>query len=384
MVFPPAIGLERALLSRMTYRVSILEDFAQLALRAPSLTAAGPQQDAFACFGWYRNLYDSALACECRAKLFLVESAAGESVACLPLMAPLRRSSYFGPRTLSSMANYYSCLFGPIESDNVPNAAEMYHSLARAIKGVHPSFDVVDIHPTDAASRFHLMMRDAFTREGFLISEYFCFGNWYLPVMGRTFSQYFASRPSALRNTIVRKEKALRRLDDLAIAVERESGADLERAIADFNLIYSRSWKKPESFPDFIPGLCRFLARYGWLRLGVLRLAGKAVAAQIWIVKDRRAMIYKLAYDEQYVKLSVGSVLTKTLFEHVLTTDDVDEIDYLSGDDVYKREWMTHRRERYGLIAFNRSTIRGLILAARHFGGAAGRAVVGRIARSSP
>lgn len=47
-------------------------------------------------------------------------------------------------------------------------------------------------------------------------------------------------------------------------------GSDLDSAIADYELVYAASWKVPEPYPRFLPGLIRTCARMGWLRLGLL------------------------------------------------------------------------------------------------------------------
>jgi hypothetical protein len=39
--------------------------------------------------------------------------------------------------------------------------------------------------------------------------------------------------------------------------------------------------------------------------------------------------------------------------QHVLVEDSVSAVDYLSGDDNYKQDWMSSRRERYGIAAYN-------------------------------
>jgi CelD/BcsL family acetyltransferase involved in cellulose biosynthesis len=101
-------------------------------------------------------------------------------------------------------------------------------------------------------------------------------------------------------------------------------------------------------------------AERGWLRLGIAYYDDVPVAAQLWIVSHGRAVIYKLAHDEDVARLSVGTVLTAFLMAHVLDVDQVREVDYLIGDDVYKKDWMSHRRERWGIVAYNPRSPAGL------------------------
>jgi CelD/BcsL family acetyltransferase involved in cellulose biosynthesis len=55
--------------------------------------------------------------------------------------------------------------------------------------------------------------------------------------------------------------------------------------------------------------------------------------------------------------------------ERVIDVDGVCEVDFLSGDDDYKRDWMSHRRERHGIVVFNPRTVWGALAAIRHVGG---------------
>jgi len=50
----------------------------------------------------------------------------------------------------------------------------------------------------------------------------------------------------------------------------------------------------------------------------------------------------------------------------VIDVDKVVEVDFGSGDDPFKKDWMSNRRERWGLIAFNLRTVRGAKEATRH------------------
>lgn len=48
--------------------------------------------------------------------------------------------------------------------------------------------------------------------------------------------------------------------------------------------------------------------------------------------------------------------------KHVIQQGKVKEVDFLIGDDEYKKSWMSNRRERWGIIAFNKNSFIGLIL----------------------
>ncbi len=146
-----------------------------------------------------------------------------------------------------------------------------------------------------------------------------------------------------------------------------QPGALLEAALAAYQAVYAQSWKQPEPCPNFIPGLVRLAAEEGWLRLGVLWLDGEPLAAQLWLTCGGKANIYKLAYVKGMEKFSAGSVLTRALMEYAMDVDRVAEVDYLSGDDAYKADWMALRRERVGLEAFDLRRPAGLLAAARHF-----------------
>ncbi|MBK8121802.1 MAG: GNAT family N-acetyltransferase [Sulfuritalea sp.] len=72
--------------------------------------------------------------------------------------------------------------------------------------------------------------------------------------------------------------------------------------------------------------------------------------------------IFKLAFDPACAAFSPGTLLTAHLMEHVIDHANVKEIDFLIGDDEYKKLWMSHRRERWGIVACNPQTVIGLAL----------------------
>jgi CelD/BcsL family acetyltransferase involved in cellulose biosynthesis len=76
------------------------------------------------------------------------------------------------------------------------------------------------------------------------------------------------------------------------------------------------------------------------------------VAAQFWTVEAGTAFIHKLAHREEAKPLSAGTTLTAALFEHVIDRDKVDVVDFGTGNDPYKRDWMEDVRPRYRLDMF--------------------------------
>jgi CelD/BcsL family acetyltransferase involved in cellulose biosynthesis len=176
-----------------------------------------------------------------------------------------------------------------------------------------------------------------------------------------TFDGYMSTRDSQLRHTFERKSKKLQTAGRLQILTRPE---DVDSAMDAFESVYSKSWKQPEPYPNFVREWARLCAERGWLRLGVASIDGVPIAAQFWFTTGRRAYIFKLAYDEAQSRWSAGTVLTALLLRHALEVDQVVEIDYLSGDDAYKKSWMTVRRERIGLMACNLRSVGGAAAAA--------------------
>ena len=111
--------------------------------------------------------------------------------------------------------------------------------------------------------------------------------------------------------------------------------------------------------------------------MAVARAEGEPVAAQFWTVEGGTAFIHKLAHTEASKPLSPGTTLSAALFEHVIDRDGVTMVDFGTGDDGYKRDWMEQVRQRYRLDMFRplypgnwpqiaKSTLRRLAAGAKH------------------
>lgn len=297
---------------------------------------------------------------------FTAESVCSEKHGlCLRLM---RQRSRFGQR-LYSLANYYSSLYGIQGSHDDEVDKSGIDAMVAQLTEQRPAVSSVDLQPMSQESLDYHALQASFRAHGWWLQPYFCFGNWYMPTEGLSYEEYARTLSSRVKNTARRKRNRFLKMEGARLALY--TGSDgCEVAIDAFQRIYSRSWKQEEPYPEYIRDFALWCAQNGWLRMGVAWLGETPIAAQFWFVKDGVASIFKLAYDEEYKSLSTGTLLTVALMQHVLDEDQVREVDYLTGDDPYKKEWLTHRRERWGLLAINPRTPLGLLLATRHFGAA--------------
>lgn len=330
------------------------------------------EQSFFLSLPWFQNFCENALDPGDELRMFFTNGESGSPRAGLLARYQPAAAGPLAPRTLSGLSNFYTSLYAPLLSDPTesPAAQQALNQLAAMIRAEKPHWDTVDLKWLDAKSWVFEGLQRAFRSAGMLVQTYFCTGNWYTPVAGMSYQQYLETLRSSVRNIARSKNKKIERSGRARVdIVTSERG--LEEAMEAYGRIYAASWKVPEPYTNFIPGLVRMSAEQGWLRLGVVYIDGEPAASQLWIVSQGIASIYKIAYDKRFADLSVGSFLTSRMMEHVLEVDKVREIDYLTGDDKYKQDWMSHRRERWGILAMNPRTLKGALAVARHVGGRA-------------
>lgn len=198
----------------------------------------------------------------------------------------------------------------------------------------------------------------AFRRAGWATFLSPATASWRIDTAGQDFEAYWATRPGKLRNTAQRKTRAA------GLDIEIHRGFD-EAAWAAYESVYAASWKPEEGSPPFLRALAEQEGAAGRLRLGIARKDGVPLAAQLWLVEDGIAWIHKLAYREDAKALSPGTVLGVAMFRAALDEDRVGRIDYGTGDEPYKRDWMAERATLWRLEAFNLASPRGLAGAAR-------------------
>lgn len=340
--------------------VEVFQHPDQLPAEVQVLFAKAAQDDFQLGVPWYRNLVDTVYADHEGIRIYVLRHA-GRPVAALPLLA---KKTFLGWE-LQSLSNYYTSLYAPVIEPELKECDLAL--LIQAALEAHTPVRSLRFSPMDPESLTYQRLLGAMQMNGLRPFGFFCFGNWYLRV-NDDWPGYLKNRTGVLRNTIKRMTK---KFSSTGGTLEIVTGGEaLTRGLDAYAQVYTASWKKAEPHPKFIPGLMQMCATQGWLRLGVAYLDRNPIAAQIWIVANGKANIYKLAFDDGYRSYAPGTLLTATLMQHVFEVDAVSEVDYLIGDDPYKKSWMSHRRERWGIVAYNPKSIGGQL--------SLGREVIGR------
>ena len=334
--------------------LSILSAWSDLPDSAQTLLARAEQDCLFCGDSWY-GLFSRTVAERSFEPRWFVLSRERQAELILPMMH--RPGS--GKKVLRSMSNYYTPYFSPVGARHDPETS--LHTLLELAADALRQFDSIEFFPlTAAAAR---AFDQASHGLGFVAARAIQTYNWRQTGI-RCFDEYWATRDSRLRNTVKRKRRKLDAEGGFTFSIAGTD--DVERALLAYRHVYRNSWKTQENYPEFIDGLLRAFARRGQLRLGFVHHDGTPVAAQIWLLGAGTAYIYKLAYDERYSARSLGTLLTHFLFRHMVEVEQVHTVDYLTGDDPYKAQWMSDRRPLYRLIWSNPRRPRGAAQAVTH------------------
>ncbi len=281
------------------------------------LSGKGP----FAQPGWFALLEEAG-----HRPLLAVASGENASV-CLPLTT--------GPDGLEVFTNWYAFTWSPlVKGEPRP---ELFCKLAKNLAEKRSRVNFAKLAPENPLTS---KLEAGFRTAGWTVIREECDTNHYLPVNGRSYAEYIASRPGKLRTTLKRKAKKVE-----VILKRTFDPADW----AAYEAIYAESWKPEEGDPALLRAFAESESAKGHYLFGMALAEGEPVAAQFWTVEGGTAYIHKLAHLESAQKLSPGTTLTAALFEEVIDRDGVSEVDFGTGNDGYKADWMEATRPRFSL-----------------------------------
>jgi hypothetical protein len=287
-------------------------------VQAQPLAAAGP----FARRDWFERLE----ATQPQSLYAVAEDGSGAVV------LPLRRNG----RRIESLLNWYGFTWRPLATP-YGSVDSLTTALAKGLAKRSSTIVLDRLPDEDGTAR---QLQRAFELAGWLVTREQCDTNRVLPIAGRSFAEYLESRPGQLRTTLKRKAKKVE------VEIVERFDEDIWVSYED---IYGESWKPEEGDPALLRAFAEAEGAAGRIRLAIARAEGRPVAAQFWTVEGQTAYIHKLAHRESAKPLSPGTTLTAALLEHVIDRDGVELVDFGTGDDAYKRDWMEEARPRFRL-----------------------------------
>lgn len=155
---------------------------------------------------------------------------------------------------------------------------------------------------------------------------------------------YRTKTDSKKRNLHKRRRRQLAELGDVETVRARE-GEELDSALEEAFRVHTLRWSgRPDGSGFATPSGRKFnrealraLARDDLPRIILLRVGGVAVAFHYFLVFERRAYVYRLAFDPAYGRFSPGLVNTLDALEWA-GEEGVERVEFLGGGERYKLE----------------------------------------------
>ena len=295
------------------------------------------------CWAWFEILAATTLSDQEEASVLALVDARGHALAAMPVVR-------VGGKVIRGLTSPFTTLLSlPLGRDE---DARLFGKLLAGKVGVSLRLDALDGKESVTAA-----LQEGLAAGGLAVLRFRHFANWFERI--QDFTGYWDSRDSKLKATVKRKAAPLLREGRLSFElIDMAAGGQEGRKI--YNAIYAKSWKPAEPHPRFIDALLEGLGPCGIARLAVARIDGAPAAAQIWLVQEGRATIFKLAHDPAFDRQSPGTLLTHWVLSQLHDQSGVRDVDFGRGDDSYKRLWLSSSRDRVGLLAADPRSLKGL------------------------
>lgn len=249
------------------------------------------------------------------------------------------------PGHLVSLANWYSFSHRPLlGGSHNPEARAM--AMADMFASLRKSIMRISLYPVPENDGSKDLVCAGLAAAGWWVSATAEGDSHWLDLDELDHDRWWAERPGALRSTVARKAKK----NLVSLDIVTRCDPDFWSA---YEAIYAASWKPEEGNAALLRAFAEDEGRAGRIRLGLARIEGQPVAAQFWTVENGCAYIHKLAHVEDSVRASPGTLLTAALFRHVMLQDGVRRVDFGTGNDPYKRDWMNRHSRLWRIEAFN-------------------------------
>lgn len=181
-----------------------------------------------------------------------------------------------------------------------------------------------------------------------------------------SWEEYLSERSSNARQQIRRRERKLDKLGDVVFRT-----ADADSLSADLDTLFDlhlRRWSERGSSSLEDPAARDYISRFavlaqeqGWLRLNLLEVDGRAVAAFLGWRLGARFAFYQSGFDPEWSDHSVGSVLLGKTIRGAIE-EGAHEFDMLLGTEPYKRRFADRSRAVETVVVATAGSPRSMLL----------------------
>ncbi|MBI3700433.1 MAG: GNAT family N-acetyltransferase [Afipia sp.] len=260
-----------------------------------------------------------------------------------------RHPMLFWPALLEARPYNYSFLSTPVADPAY--AAEVIPAFFAAIKNNPALPKVISLKEMDADSVAFAEIRNTIAKDR---HAHLALTQSLRPVVSRETGQ---KNSGSTRKKLRQDWNRLSALGALEVINSRHV-SDVREAFEQFLALELRSWKGKEGTAilcdeddaHFTRNLIGDLAVRGDASVALLRLDGKAIAAQVLMYCGTTAYTWKTGFDSDYAKFSPGVLLIDKLTEQLFATTDIQAIDSCAAETSFMAQLWTGRKAMTDMV----------------------------------
>ena len=327
--------------------ITDVEGFERLRSEWDELLLSSPSDCVFLTWEWMFTWWKH-LGGRRRLSILTVRSA-GELIAIAPLMV---RPPDYGRLTLFSALEFLGTgVVGPDYLDLIVRSGREQEALAALADHLARGNLMLSLAQIRSRSSLALDLAGRIEGHRWGVSEATTAVCPYIDLAGLTWESYQAGLGPAHRANLNRRLRNLTRSSKVHFAEARteEERREFMAHLIDLHTMRRREMGGSETFKT--PGLLAFHGEFtmlalqrGWLRLFLLHLEERPVAALYGLSYGRTFYFYQSGFDPAYARQSVGLVAMGLTIRRALE-EGAAEFDLLHGDETYKSLWTRQRRE---------------------------------------
>jgi CelD/BcsL family acetyltransferase involved in cellulose biosynthesis len=193
----------------------------------------------------------------------------------------------------------------------------------------------------------------------------------FIPLPG-TWEEFLRTLSSNARKDLGRRSRRLQEQGGVTIQCVRDVG-DLDDARDTFIRLHQERRQAVGGRSAFLTGrtwtfhraFMRTAAEQGWLRLYLMRVGDRHVAAEYCVHFDGRVSDLQCGFDMRWSRYGVGTLLVAHAIREAIT-EGAREYDLLRGGEEYKQQrWSASLRKDLSLVIWRRQPRVAMLMAAR-------------------